>query len=64
MTADAPDDTGPTPDEPCPPCRGTGEVMSNLGGEPKAVECPWCEGTGRWTPDHDAQERFREQTGE
>jgi DnaJ-class molecular chaperone len=64
MTADAPADTGSPPDDPCPPCRGTGEVISNLGGEPKTVKCPWCEGTGRWTPQHDAQARYRDQTQE
>lgn len=39
----------------CPPCRGTGRVVSNLGGEAAEVECPWCEGTGRFARDHDAQ---------
>jgi hypothetical protein len=57
---DAPDEAGTAPDQPCPPCRGTGEVISNLGGESKRVSCPWCEGSGRWLPDHDAQARFRE----
>ena len=37
------------------PCRGTGRVVSNLGGTPATVECPWCEGTGRFLPGHDAQ---------
>jgi DnaJ-class molecular chaperone len=47
----------PTATEPaaCPPCRGTGRVISNLGGSPHEVECPWCEGTGRFLADHDAQ---------
>jgi hypothetical protein len=27
-------------------CRGGGRVISNLGGMPKEVACPWCEGTG------------------
>jgi len=40
---------------PCPPCRATGKVISNLGGEPSEVTCPWCEGTGILRPDHDAQ---------
>jgi hypothetical protein len=35
------------PDEVCPPCRGTGQVISKLGGDPHPVECPWCHGTGR-----------------
>ena len=30
----------------CRPCRGTGQVISNLGGSPSTVTCPWCEGTG------------------
>jgi DnaJ-class molecular chaperone len=39
----------------CHACRGTGRVTSGLGGEPHEVECPWCEGTGRFIPGHDAQ---------
>ena len=27
----------------CTPCRGTGTVISALGGTPKPVTCPWCE---------------------
>ncbi|MBA2644906.1 MAG: hypothetical protein H0U80_05615 [Solirubrobacterales bacterium] len=34
----------------CTPCRGTGTVISGLGGTPHEEKCPWCEGTGRWTP--------------
>jgi DnaJ-class molecular chaperone len=30
----------------CPPCRGTGTVVSSEGGTPHPVTCPWCEGTG------------------
>ena len=26
-----------------------------LGGTRQEVTCPWCEGTGRFIPDHDAQ---------
>jgi|HubBroStandDraft_6_1064221.scaffolds.fasta_scaffold27582_2 hypothetical protein len=26
------------------PCRGTGKVISNLGGESRDVTCPWCQG--------------------
>jgi hypothetical protein len=37
------------------PCRGTGEVISNLGGTPAKVKCPWCEGTGVRVPGIDAQ---------
>jgi hypothetical protein len=40
---------------PCTACRGTGRVISNLGGSPNEVTCPWCEGTGRVIPGHDAQ---------
>lgn len=28
------------------PCRGTGKVISSLGGEQRRIPCPWCEGTG------------------
>ena len=41
----------------CSPCRGTGQVISNLGGEAKQVTCPWCDGTGQFVPGHDAQAR-------
>jgi hypothetical protein len=30
-------------------------LTSNQGGTPHAVKCPWCEGTGRFQPGHDAQ---------
>lgn len=39
----------------CRACRGTGQVISGLGGTPHPVECPWCDGTGRFEPGHDAQ---------
>jgi DnaJ-class molecular chaperone len=42
----------------CGPCRGLGKVVSNLGGTPSEVKCPWCEGTGRFIPDHDSQEHW------
>jgi DnaJ-class molecular chaperone len=45
---------------PCPACRATGEVISNLGGTEQRVPCPWCEGTGRFVRGHDAQARWRE----
>jgi hypothetical protein len=45
---------------PCPPCRATGTVVSNLGGSPQQVECPWCGGTGTLKPGTDAQARWRE----
>jgi len=38
----------------CSACRGTGKVISGLGGTPHEVVCPWCEGTGRYIPEHDA----------
>ncbi len=44
-----------TPGE-CLACRGTGTLISGLGGEPHEVRCPWCEGTGTRTPGIDAQE--------
>jgi DnaJ-class molecular chaperone len=40
---------------PCAPCRGTGLVISNLGGKQTRVTCPWCEGGGVQLPGHDAQ---------
>jgi hypothetical protein len=41
---------------PCSACRGTGKVISRLGGEPSELVCPWCEGGGRRLgPEHDAQ---------
>jgi DnaJ-class molecular chaperone len=39
----------------CTPCRGTGRVISNLGGEAHEMACPWCEGSGKFIPEHDAQ---------
>jgi DnaJ-class molecular chaperone len=45
---------------PCAPCRGTGRVISNLGGTPHEEPCPWCDGTGRFIPGHDAQAARRE----
>lgn len=41
--------------QPCLPCRGTGQVISNLGGSPSSVTCPWCEGGGVLLADHNAQ---------
>jgi hypothetical protein len=42
------------------PCRGTGQVISNLGGTPSTVTCPWCEGGGVRLVGIDAQEKWRE----
>ena len=39
----------------CTACRGTGRVISTLGGERHEVPCPWCEGSGRFIAGHDAQ---------
>ena len=39
----------------CMPCRGSGQVISNLGGTPSTVTCPWCAGGGVRLPEVDAQ---------
>ncbi len=39
----------------CMACRGTGRVISNLGGTPGTVECPWCAGGGLRLAEIDAQ---------
>jgi hypothetical protein len=39
-------------------------VVSNLGGKASTVTCPWCEGSGRWLADHDAQAARRAATGD
>ena len=40
------------------PCRGTGSVISNLGGTPATITCPWCEGTGLRVPGSNAQAKW------
>jgi DnaJ-class molecular chaperone len=40
----------------CGPCRGTGKLISGLGGTPHEVVCPWCRGTGEFIPGLDAQQ--------
>ncbi|HEX5191655.1 MAG TPA: hypothetical protein VFW09_02555 [Solirubrobacteraceae bacterium] len=40
----------------CMACRGTGKVLSGLGGTQHEVVCPWCQGTGHRIPGTDAQE--------
>jgi DnaJ-class molecular chaperone len=45
----------------CSPCKGTGRLISNLGGEPHEVVCPWCGGSGKFVPGRDAQESPAEQ---
>ena len=54
MSADVPEPQAAEP-LPCSPCRGTGKVISNLGGSPSTITCPWCEGGGVDIPGHDAQ---------
>lgn len=49
---------------PCTVCRGTGSLISNLGGSPSTVECAWCEGTGVFLPEHDAQAAKRAAQGD
>jgi len=39
----------------CSACRGTGRVLSSLGGDAHPVSCPWCGGTGRFQAGRDAQ---------
>ena len=39
----------------CMACRGTGRVISNLGGSPSTVQCPWCNGSGLRPAEIDAQ---------
>jgi len=39
----------------CMACRGSGQVISNLGGTAKRIACPWCGGTGLRKPGVDAQ---------
>jgi hypothetical protein len=45
----------------CMPCRGSGQVISNLGGQPERVRCPWCGGSGIRGQIGDAQARWLEQ---
>ena len=42
----------------CMACRGTGRVISNLGGSPSTVDCPWCAGSGLRPAEIDAQEHW------
>jgi hypothetical protein len=46
------------------PCRGTGQVISNLGGTPSMVACPWCGGGGMRAVGVDAQARWLHADGE
>jgi len=40
----------------CRPCKGSGTVISGLGGEQRSIPCPWCGGTGVRDPERDAQQ--------
>jgi hypothetical protein len=42
-------------------CRGSGQVISNLGGTAKSIACPWCDGAGVRRPGIDAQARWTAQ---
>jgi hypothetical protein len=46
------------------PCRGSGQVISNLGGTPTKVTCPWCAGSGVRDPHADAQAAWRSEDAE
>jgi DnaJ-class molecular chaperone len=48
----------------CMPCHGSGKVISNLGGEPSEVTCPWCRGGGERLSGLDAQEFHSQQTAQ
>jgi len=52
--ADDREDASHEPRE-CMPCRGSGQVISSLGGTPANVTCPWCGGAGVRVPGTDAQ---------
>jgi hypothetical protein len=43
-------------------CRGSGQVISNLGGAPSKLTCPWCGGGGVRVPGIDAQAPWLEQS--
>ena len=51
------EETGP---QECMPCRGAGQVVSNLGGESTMVACPWCRGSGERQSGIDAQAAWLE----
>jgi hypothetical protein len=44
-------------------CRGTGRVISNLGGSPSTVACPWCDGSGLRPAEIDAQAHWGPREG-
>jgi DnaJ-class molecular chaperone len=45
----------------CMPCRGTGKLISALGGESSTVVCPWCGGEGIRVAGIDAQAKWLDQ---
>jgi len=45
-------------------CRGSGHVISNLGGTPSTITCPWCRGGGMRVADIDAQAQWLERGGD
>ncbi|MCP9490086.1 MAG: hypothetical protein MSC31_09455 [Solirubrobacteraceae bacterium MAG38_C4-C5] len=59
----ASEEDSPPAQQPCRPCSGSGKVISNLGGERSEVPCPWCEGSGVFQREHDAQAARREARG-
>jgi len=48
----------------CMACRGSGRVISNLGGSPSTVPCPWCGGAGLRLIGGDAQAHWDVADGE
>ena len=44
-------------------CRGTGRLVSQLGGTESAVTCPWCEGGGLRLAEGDAQAHWGARQG-
>ena len=46
------------------PCRGSGRVISNLGGTRSEVTCPWCQGGGVRVAGVDAQAAWIAQRAE
>jgi hypothetical protein len=56
-TEDSDAESGPVTEAgACLACRGTGRLISGLGGTPHEVVCPWCRGTGVRIPGINAQE--------
>jgi DnaJ-class molecular chaperone len=48
----------------CMPCRGSGKLISKLGGEASTVTCPWCDGGGVRLAGTDAQAKWLDGAGE